>query len=272
MSRLIIYPYNLGSNSARELQNVFATHRAKRVRPDGNYRPYRNHVILNWGCSRPANWWPLLQNESTQVINKPSAVEVASNKLLAFEKMKEAEVSIPEFTTSQEVALGWVNEGNIVVARKLVRGSEGRGIEIVERERDADAITSIVAAPLYVKYVKKEREFRIHCCKDRSGEMQVIDIQQKKKRREIPNDEVNYRTRNYRFGWIFARSDIEVPEQVLLEAKKAVEALGLTFGATDVLMNTHYNKAYVVEVNTSPALQGQTLESYKNAILRLMES
>ena len=265
MSRLIIYPYKLGSNSARELQNIFATHRAKRVRPDGNYRPFRNHVILNLGSSTIPRWWAEAQRLGVRVLNQPSAVEVASNKLLAFEKMKEAEVSIPEFTVDRAVAITWINEGYIVVARTLLRGSEGRGIEIVEKERDADAITSIVAAPLYVKYIKKAAEYRIHIFDGR-----VIDVQEKKTRQGAEN--INYRIQSYNNGFIFAREGVEPPAQVLEEAKKAVVSLGLTFGACDLLYNRHYDKAYCIEVNTSPGMSGSTIDSYKNAILRFMES
>ena len=265
MTRLIILPYKLGSRSAKALHDVFTSHRALRVRPDGRYAPYRNHVVLNLGNSVIPNWWAEAQRLGIRIINQPSAVEVASNKLLAFEAMKEGEVSIPEYTTDRGVALGWVNDNKIVVARKLLRGSEGRGIVIIKKEDGVDRVDTIEPAPLYVQYVKKEREFRVHVF---AGE--VIDVQEKKKRREVPNEEVNYQVRNMINGWVFTRQDVNPPAQVLEEAKKAVEALGLTFGATDILMNSHYNKAYVVEVNCAPGLQGSSIESYKNAILRFM--
>ncbi len=266
-TRLIILPYKLGSNSARELQNVFATHRAKRVRPDGNYRPFRNHVILNWGCSDEAAWWPLLQNPNAQVINQPSAVRVASNKLLAFQSMLEGDVNIPKFTADRQVAIGWVNEGKAVVARKLLRGCEGRGIVIIKKEDGAANITTIEPAPLYVQYVKKQTEFRVHVFRDRHGVLQVIDAQQKKKRQEVANEDVNYQVRNARFGWVFCREGIVVPEQVKEQAKKAVDALGLDFSGVDVLYNTHYSIAYVVEANTAVGLEGTSIESYRRAIL-----
>ena len=267
-TRLIIYPYKLGSNSARELKDAFATsHRALRVKPDGRYRPFRNHVILNWGNSTTPNWWGGLQNAATQVINQPAAVEVASNKLLAFQKMLEGDVVIPEFTADREVAIGWVNEGKMVVARKLLRGCEGRGIVIINKEEGDANITTIEPAPLYVQYVKKQTEFRVHVFRDRHGVLQVIDAQQKKKRQEVPNEDVNYQVRNARFGWVFCREGIVVPEQVKEQAKKAVDALGLDFAGVDVLYNTHYSKAYVVEANTAVGLEGTSIESYRRAIL-----
>ena len=39
-----------------------------------------------------------------------------------------------------------------------------------------------------------------------------------------------------------------------MEATKAVAALGLDFGAVDVIYNEKYGRAYVLEVNTAPGL------------------
>lgn len=264
MLRLIIYPYRLGSNSARELKDVFTSHRALRVKPDGRYRPFRNHVILNLGNSTIPNWWAEAQRLGVRIINQPSAVELASNKLAAFEAMKEAEVSIPEYTVSREEATRWRNEGRIVVARTLLRGSEGRGIVICQREEGIEE-PPIVAAPLYVQYIKKQAEYRIHVF---DGE--VIDVQEKKTRQGAEN--INYQIQNTSNGWIFARDGVDPPTQVLEEAKKAVAALQLTFGACDLIYNRHYNKAYVLEINTAPGLVNSSVTSYKNAILRFMES
>ena len=263
MPRLIILPYKMGSSSARELQNVFATHRAKRVRPDGNYRPYRNHVILNLGNSTIPNWWSEAQRLGVRVINQPSAVELASNKLAAFETMKESEVSIPEYTVDRQEATRWRNEGRVVVARTLLRGSEGRGIVICQREEGIEE-PPIVSAPLYVQYIKKQAEYRIHVF---DGE--VIDVQEKKTRQGAEN--INYQIQSYNNGFIFAREGVTPPVQVLEEAKKAVVSLGLCFGACDLVYNRHYNKAYVLEINTAPGMSGSTILSYKNAILRFME-
>ena len=47
------------------------------------------------------------------------------------------------------------------------------------------------------------------------------------------------------------------------EATAAVEALCLDFGAVDVVWNATKNKAFVLEVNTAPGVEGTTLEEYK---------
>ncbi|MNY81884.1 hypothetical protein D3C86_2236870 [compost metagenome] len=46
----------------------------------------------------------------------------------------------------------------------------------------------------------------------------------------------------------------------------AVNALGLDFGAADVIWNDHRKQAFVLEVNTAPGLTGTTLEKYAKAL------
>ena len=42
-----------------------------------------------------------------------------------------------------------------------------------------------------------------------------------------------------------------------------LKELGLDFGAVDVIWNEHESKAYVLEINTAPGLEGSTVEDYK---------
>ena len=37
---------------------------------------------------------------------------------------------------------------------------------------------------------------------------------------------------------------------------------GLTFGAIDVIWNEHQQKAFVLEINTAPGIEGTTVEKY----------
>ncbi len=76
---------------------------------------------------------------------------------------------------------------------------------------------------------------------------------------------------SYRRGkeFVFARGGVEAPEDVKTQAIEAIRALGLAFGAVDVIWNEKQQKAYVLEVNTAPGLCGQTLEDYANAMQNL---
>ncbi|MNJ09659.1 hypothetical protein D3C77_38070 [compost metagenome] len=106
----------------------------------------------------------------------------------------------------------------------------------------------------------KKEEYRIHVF---NGE--VVDVQRKARKKDVPDDQVNWKVRNLANGFIFARGEEalgNVPQDVLDQAVKAVAALGLDFGAADVVYNDKQGKAYCLEVNTAPGLSGSTLDGY----------
>jgi len=194
-----------------------------------------------------------------QVLNKPQAIGQASNKLTAFRAMKEAGVSIPEFTTDPEVARTWIfEEKATVVSRYKLQGHSGDGIAV---HSDYDVFLRQQRAPLYVKYIKKQDEYRVHVFDGK-----VIDVQQKRKKREVNNDEVDYQVRNHANGWVYCRDNLNYPPSILSDATSAVAALGLDFGGVDIIWNEHQQKSYVLECNTAVGLSGTTLNKYVNAI------
>jgi glutathione synthase/RimK-type ligase-like ATP-grasp enzyme len=263
----------MGSQGASRLAEAVraAGVRAMKVFPDRGYRPRENHLIVNWGSGRTPGW--LTNPYLRHVLNLPHHVEVAGNKLLAFRKMQEAGVSIPEFTTDHNVANDW---GCTFFGRKKLRGHSGVGIIVFDPEYPHGEGGMYPApandnphtndnCPLYVKYIKKAAEYRVHVF---NGE--VIDIQQKRKRRDLDNEHVNYQVRSHSNGWVFCRDNIDIPNPAVgRESIAAMAALGLDFGAVDVIWNSHYKAAYVLEVNTAPGLEGETINKYANKIREL---
>ena len=98
------------------------------------------------------------------------------------------------------------------------------------------------------------------------GEPTVISQQRKARRR---GEDADPRIRNLANGYVFVRDGVNPPADVLEQAKAAVRAAHLTFGAVDIVWNEHYRQAYVLEINTAPGLEGQTIEDYANAFRRL---
>jgi glutathione synthase/RimK-type ligase-like ATP-grasp enzyme len=200
------------------------------------FQPKIDDVIINWGAS------------SCPIENALNPFTVtASNKLDAFRALHSAGVSIPRFASSSS-DVDWT--GTTVCRHKLT-GHSGEGIELVEEGQE------LPSAPLYVQYIKKKDEYRIHASADR-----IIAVQRKARRLDTPDSEVNWQVRNHANGFVFVRDNVDPPESVLSEARGAVTALGLDFGAVDVIFNEHEGKAYVLEVNTAPGLEGQTIEDY----------
>lgn len=247
MKRVILYPYNLGSKSANALKGNFE--RSKCVRPDGNYRPYRNHIIINWGNSILPNW---INDTNTHILNSPIAIKKAVNKLTCLSILKDNNIPTVEFTTDFLTAFKWFAEGNNVIERHNITGSKGDGIVVADTTLHRDV-------PMYSKFIEKAREYRVHVFNGK-----VIDIQQKKRR--VDTDEVpDGVIKNLANGWVFTRDNITPPpEDINNVAINSIKALGLDFGAIDIL--TKNGVCYVLEVNTACGLEGSTLINYTNAI------
>ena len=252
MLRPIIYPYKLCSNSAKVLSESLSDVRCKRVRENGNYSYRSNHIIINWGNPRIPKWI----DGTSYIVNNPDFVATAQDKLMAFEAMVD-KVRIPKFTTLIDEAKEWIRNDRVAVARTLLRGCGGRGIYLVDDENNLPDCT------LYTRYIKKSAEYRIHIFM-----RSIINMQKKMLRNGSEGN--NFQIRNYDNGWIFCTKNVAVPQDVVEQALLAVESLGLDFGAVDVGWNERYQKAFVYEVNTAPALEGTTLQLYSQHIRGLL--
>ena len=133
----------------------------------------------------------------------------------------------------------------------------------------ADSRDHLVPAPLYVKYVPKKDEYRVHLGKV-GDEVNVIAVQQKKRR--LDHDEPNWKVRNHANGFVYAREGVDPPAGVLGVAVDGLLRSGLDFAAFDVIFNEHQQKAYVLEANTAPGLEGQTLDDYVNYFTQVIYS
>ena len=171
---------------------------------------------------------------------------------------------VPMHTTEVAQAYSWLEDGHCVVARTILTGNSGAGIVML----DSDSLGQpTVKAPLYVIYVPKKQEYRVHVL---AGE--VVDIQRKARRKDIADEDINWKIRNHDNGFIFARGVGlgEVPVDVLKQSLLTLSACGLDFGAVDVIFNEKDGKAYVLEVNTAPGLSGSTLDGYAERFRELM--
>lgn len=260
MHEFRIYPYKSGSASARILAEALG---GRRIRLEGtSFRPNSDrHIVINWGNPRVPEDWNIT---SALMLNYPYEVGRAANKLQAFRRMRANDVRTPYHTTNLSEAQQWFRDGTIVLGRDLINGSGGRGITVYHP--DECNVNDIGEHRFYVPYIKKKREFRIHVGLELNNpDPQVIFIQEKKRRAAENRDNESYNSyiRNYSNEWVFAHNDLDpVPAGVITQAFRAVRALGLQFGAVDVVYNQHYDNAYVLEVNTACGLQGETINRY----------
>lgn len=246
--QISIWTYNENSEGAKELAKALDI---KRIKREGSkYQPRADKLIINWGDSNMP-----LNLQASKVFNSPFIVGAMSNKLKFFELMG-GSCRLPEWTTDVDVVKEWFAEDpkTIAVERHKLNGHSAEGLRLCEKVLD------IQHAPLYTKYVPKKDEFRVHFFGGK-----VIDVQQKKKRLDFEGD-ANFKVRNHANGFIYARNDIDVPEDVKVQALACAEKTGLDFGAVDIIYNAKQGLAYVLEVNTAPGLAGETVQVYAEAI------
>jgi hypothetical protein len=178
-----------------------------------------------------------------------------ADKLSQYRWFVDNDIQCPEYTTQRNVAESWVISGLAVFCRTLTRASEGRGIVV------AETVDQLVNAPVYTKYEKKKREFRVHIFKDK-----VVQIVEKRKRAGWQSDR-DTRIRNTANGYVFCRSVVDIPSGLAELALKASKVTSSDFKGVDIGYNEKKNQLFVIEVNSAPGIEGSNVEDYANTIV-----
>jgi len=252
MSRIRINPYG-ASKGAKELANYLGVKRLRvptsalsgGARTGSQFRGKYSDVVINWGNGKG-------NVGNARQINNLQNVQLASNKLSTLGRLIEEGVRTPNFLTEQPRAY----EGETYVARTTLYGHSGEGIVVGK-------IGELPGAPLYVEYIKKTAEYRVIVVGD-----EAVDVKQKLKKRDFEGDRSEY-VWNCDNGYIFARNDITIPTGLNELGVAAVKALGLDFGAVDIIQDEG-GRLYVLEVNTAFGLEGQTISLVGDAIRELL--
>lgn len=219
------------ANAITEIQG-----RKCRYRNQGRIRhPQRFHV--RYGSHRNLC--------SSNCLNKHEAIELASNKLNALQVLDSFGVAIPPH-------LEWGEFANIAPYRRIFRKNHRHAGNdsplIVEKNTLCPRIFGVGNQYDYsLQCIDVEKEFRVHVFKDNAFKYQT----------KLPRegDNVHPYIRSENRGWrLVSKKDPPRPDGKLGPlAIKAVQALGLDFGAVDVIKDCDGNY-FVIEVNTAPGL------------------
>ena len=248
--RFIIIPYKMGSKACKALKDklIELGHRALQVRSNSpTFRSKRDDRFIYYGKTT--------HYINTNHVSYNKHTEVASNKISTLEACTNAGLSTVPWTTDRGVAGDWIQQGKTVVARATLTGHSGMGITI-----HTNTESPLPNVPLYTQYVKKTFECRIHVFKGR-----MIDAQIKRKVRDA--EKTDPYIRNIHTGWVYCREGYTADDRATNLAIATCQAVGVDFGAVDLIYNQHYNQYYILEVNTAPGLEGTTLTNYANAFI-----
>lgn len=247
-----IHPYKLGSRSAMALKG-YLTEAGIRTIVSHRSMSQRKRMIVGWGAK--ALDFELGRNI---LLNPPEVTKILSCKKRFFKHVENSEV-VPKWTDDPSVAFSWADS---VVCRATTTGSGGDGIEIVDWP--VDVYTAYPRVPLYVKYEKKTHEYRLHIL---GGEVKEIQRKVFVKTEENPEPR-DWRVRNHTMGFIF-QTEQDCPEAVRDAATTVAGAFnGLDFVAMDVIYHKPTNKAFVLEGNTAPGLEGPRLSIYGDFLIQ----
>lgn len=224
-----------------------------RLKQESRWVPKPGDVIINWGCSDSQ----YSRSRGVTWLNHPDIVRTKQHKLQQYQKFT-PNVPTVEWTTDKAQVCQWLTRGKTVYCR--VRGASfgGRGIQVITGEkRRAYTPESIPDAEVYTLKFSARREYRVHVFCDKA-----IDVTQKRRRNGADSAAV----RSFGNGYVFCHDNVEQYPQSMVDAcRSAVTALGLQFGAVDVLLKDDGTCA-VLEVNSAPGIEGTTYEKYKVAI------
>lgn len=199
---------------------------------------------------------------STKTIPNKEAIKYGPgvDKLTQYKWFKDQGLSTLEYTTEKATVLEWLKKEQTVFGRKLLNGSCGQGIVVIENEGAYEN------CPVFTLYKKKKREFRVHLFRGI-----LVAIVEKKRRKEW-DGKSDAKIRNLENGYVFCQTDpATLPKGIQELATKASKVTSSDFAGVDIGYNEKLDELFVIEVNSSPGVEGTNVERYCDVILKEMQ-
>ena len=230
-----------------------------------NGLPMHNWYTINWGY-----WNDYPVHLHAPELNTPAAVRLASNKYQSLKVLATAGVRIVELVERNRASrleqgfTGWVEAAtqNNLVPRNY-NHRHGSDIEACR--------LGLSQPDFFTQYIDSNTEYRIHVARfsvyrDQPDGGHVILSQRKV---ASPGNETVW-PRTHLNGYTYRHySPDRTSADIYTTAIKAVAALGLDFGAVDMIRSNIDSHYYVLEVNTAPGLSTDaSLGAYTEAFHR----
>lgn len=190
--------------------------------------------------------------------NSIASITNTANKVKMKMLFQRHGVKTPSFFENDESGRVAISDGALgeKIFFKTPFHSRGRGMVVYESKEMALSQTK---KGYFESSQVAKREFRVHVM---DGEAFYVD--EKRPREKGVKSEI----KNMANGYKFRRPLKEYPDEVISESIKAVKALGLDFGASDVGLNSE--GVWIYEVNTAPSLRTKTRKLYQKALVKLI--
>lgn len=220
--------------------------------------------LIAQGLSTKLKRGKIFRTTKISTVRKQFKYGQSVDKLTQYKWFVEQNIPALEFTTSQMEAGKWLNEDKVTVfGRKFLNSSCGKGIVVFEStEQGQIDLVDGVPCPVYTKYKKKKREFRVHVFKD-----EVVNVTEKKRRKEF-DGERDTKIRNLANGYVFVQHVEGEPNGLRDLALRAAKVTNSDFKGVDIGYNEKKNELFVIEVNSAPGIQGTNVEKYLEAMVK----
>jgi hypothetical protein len=228
-------------------------------------------------------------------INTIPAIQNSSNKFLMKRKFDEFKVATPQWFTHynrennsvfDERTKTFVGLADLPypIITKHVLGSRSTSVRIHQNLEELNAFLRSkkfnVDNYIFEKYANFSKEYRVH-----ATQTEAFLVWRKVMKKETPEDRKHIRC-NENCEWLSdSNPNFEEPisyKEMLVEAVKAVRAVGLAIGACDIRVQSNFYKKgdrmaqrqktefMIIEVNSAPSMAPRTEEAYKEVITDLV--
>lgn len=230
--------------------------------------PRGTDKVIRWGNAKTVPF-------AIEQVNPARAIMLAGDKLETLRTLQAAGVACLEFRDRPPEELGrtiWFGRKRRGFGGKDIIAFSADGVwtphHILDggllRWDDERAVRKIGACELFTRYVDNSREYRIHVV---NGE--VIRYQRKyRKEHHVVIDDNYVRVQNHSNGYVFRQPQRALRPERYDTSIAAVEALGLNFGAVDMVIDDNVGPngvSRILEVNTAASCAPKTLSAYVEA-------
>jgi len=212
--------------------------------------------LIRWGSTLPLPMRP------GSVLNKRKALLKAIDKFQTLLNLNNYGVRVPRFFDLTSTANDLLQVIDFPCLARKKNHTQGKDIILCLQLNDLQQAKTL-GCDYAIKYISTKKEYRVHVFQGsiiKTSEKVLTDVE----------SHVPY-IRNVEHGYTFRHERTNLSKESEWLAVEAVEALGLDFGAVDLIVSDT-GIPYVLEVNTGPSLVDSGIEKYGEAIKLWLES
>lgn len=246
--------YNRGTSATgRNLREVLG------IRGGSTPPEERVDSLIRWGSTAS------VRLRAQRTLNPRDAIALASDKHRAILHMDGQHVPVPRSWGATEIPRNFMD---YPLLGRAVTHTQGRDIVLCMQGFDVRRAVE-GGCNHFTRYIPTDKEFRVHIFSDFGQNYRRIKISEK----VLTNPDTYCPwMRNFDHGYTYrvARDLPSTLKQAISDvAMRAVQSLGLHFGAADVLLGED-RQLYVLEVNTGPGLADNSLKLYARKMGELL--